>query len=248
MHGHFSNSPAEEHPILDGDDPSVPGAAVVCGNGPPVDDPYRPSSLQVSQEDTDGVNKRGLSSPRQRNSTGWRNVVSQHSSFDTQSKTIMPFGLSCQRLPMDSSVETEGFRRSHTRYPWSCSPLALATTLLALLSFYCILHSFETLQVDPTGCGMPSMRPTYIKLLGFDTEHTRFAGKYGLYLYREGGVDEYSEENIGVWLCTLPFCMQLRCILTFDPAKRCSCAIPPWKCGQLQTGPFSSLRSVRIFP
>jgi hypothetical protein len=47
---------------------------------------------------------------------------------------------------------------------------------------------------------MPSMSPTYIKLLGFDTEHTRFASKYGLYLYREEGVDEYSQDNIGVWV------------------------------------------------
>lgn len=42
------------------------------------------------------------------------------------------------------------------------------------------------------------MSPTYIKLSGFDTEHTRFATKYSLYLYREEGVDEYSKDNIGL--------------------------------------------------
>lgn len=33
-------------------------------------------------------------------------------------------------------------------------------------------------------------RPIYIKFSDFDTEHTRFASKYNLYLYREGGFDE----------------------------------------------------------
>ena len=45
---------------------------------------------------------------------------------------------------------------------------------------------------------MSRMSPTYIKLSGFDTEHTRFATKYSLYLYREEGVDEYTPENIGL--------------------------------------------------
>lgn len=42
------------------------------------------------------------------------------------------------------------------------------------------------------------MSPTFIRMLGFDTEHTRFASKYNLYLYREEGVDPYNQENIGV--------------------------------------------------
>lgn len=33
------------------------------------------------------------------------------------------------------------------------------------------------------------MRPVYIKQTGFDSEMTRFAGKYALYLYREKDVD-----------------------------------------------------------
>ena len=42
------------------------------------------------------------------------------------------------------------------------------------------------------------MSPTFIRMVGFDTEHTRFASKYNLYLYREEGVDPYNQENIGV--------------------------------------------------
>ena len=45
---------------------------------------------------------------------------------------------------------------------------------------------------------MSTMAPTYIKLSGFDTEHSRFATKYSLYLYREEGVDEYTKDNIGL--------------------------------------------------
>jgi hypothetical protein len=44
------------------------------------------------------------------------------------------------------------------------------------------------------------MSPTFIRMVGFDTEHTRFASKYNLYLYREEGVDPYNHENLGVCL------------------------------------------------
>ena len=37
---------------------------------------------------------------------------------------------------------------------------------------------------------MSYMRPAFTRFSDFDTEHTRFASKYSLYLYREGGVDE----------------------------------------------------------
>ena len=40
------------------------------------------------------------------------------------------------------------------------------------------------------------MRPAYAKFSDFDTEHTRFASKYSLYLYREGGVDEDTRASI----------------------------------------------------
>lgn len=39
---------------------------------------------------------------------------------------------------------------------------------------------------------MSYMMPTYIKMEGFDSEYSRFASKYGLYLYREEGVDQYN--------------------------------------------------------
>ncbi|EFW17609.1 GPI inositol-deacylase [Coccidioides posadasii str. Silveira] len=111
---------------------------------------------------------------------------------------VMPLESPKQRLAMESSTESHRLRRARTRNPWICSGLVLFVTVSALLILSIIVYSYQSLQVDPQGCRTPSMRPTYIKLVGFDSEHTRFASKYGLYLYRERGVDEYSEEDIGI--------------------------------------------------
>lgn len=50
------------------------------------------------------------------------------------------------------------------------------------------------------------MSPTFLRMVGFDTEHTRFASKYNLFLYREEGVDPYNQENLGVstWPMIVP--------------------------------------------
>lgn len=47
---------------------------------------------------------------------------------------------------------------------------------------------------------MSFMTPTYIKMDGFDSEYSRFSSKYGLYLYREEGVDQYNPAsgNLGL--------------------------------------------------
>ncbi|KAI9816181.1 MAG: GPI inositol deacylase [Pycnora praestabilis] len=81
-------------------------------------------------------------------------------------------------------------RRARTRSPWSCSLLTLVTTALSTIILLGAVHSFVTRQLDPKGCMMSMMRPAFAKLAGFDTEHTRFASKYSVYLYREGGIEE----------------------------------------------------------
>ncbi|KAG9238871.1 GPI inositol-deacylase-like protein [Amylocarpus encephaloides] len=81
-------------------------------------------------------------------------------------------------------------RRSKLRSPWSCSLVTLTTTAFGLLALASIIHSFSSRQLDTKGCRMSYMRPSFAKLAGFDTEHTRFASKYSVYLYREGMVDE----------------------------------------------------------
>lgn len=82
-------------------------------------------------------------------------------------------------------------RKQHARLrsPWSCSPVTLSCTAISLLLLFVIVQSFLSRQLDPKGCAMSYMAPAFAKFTDFDTEHTRFASKYSLYLYREGGID-----------------------------------------------------------
>lgn len=89
--------------------------------------------------------------------------------------------------------------RQRLRSPWACSPYTVLTTLAAFIAMFLMAQSFLTRQLDVKGCGMSYMRPTYSRFSNFDTEHTRFASKYSLYLYREGGLDEDTRA------CALPF-------------------------------------------
>jgi hypothetical protein len=106
-------------------------------------------------------------------------------------------------VPSKEAIATEkmpesrqNVRRSRLRSPWSCSVLTLVTTSLATLCLIAIIHSFLNRQLDTKGCRMSYMRPSFAKLSDFDTEHTRFASKYSVYLYREGMVDEDTK----VWI------------------------------------------------
>jgi hypothetical protein len=74
--------------------------------------------------------------------------------------------------------------------PWRCSFLTLATSISAIVLLLTIVNSFLHMQQDPKGCAMSYMMPMFARFSDFDTEHTRFASKYSLYMYREGGVDE----------------------------------------------------------
>lgn len=80
--------------------------------------------------------------------------------------------------------------RARLRSPWACSLATLSCSAVALLLLGLIVQSFLSRQLDPKGCAMSYMRAAFAKFTDFDTEHTRFASKYSLYLYREGGIDE----------------------------------------------------------
>lgn len=90
----------------------------------------------------------------------------------------------------ESRSRSQNARRSKLQNVWSCSLLTFITTAVAILLLVSIIHSFTSRQLDTKGCRMSYMRPSFAKLTDFDTEHTRFASKYSVYLYREGGVDE----------------------------------------------------------
>lgn len=184
-------------------------------SGSPLEDEAQGSILVVQAPPTDqgdGADTCDTSSPttrlqvakdhdrlredESRNPDSKSNCCSPPDPTPNGSNLMIP--LHSQRLTVDSPSMAHKLRWSRVRNPWSCSLWTLATTALALLTLLAIIHSYATRQVDITGCVVPLMNPAFIKLLGFDNEHTRFASKYGLYLYREGGVDEYNEENIGV--------------------------------------------------
>jgi len=79
--------------------------------------------------------------------------------------------------------------------PRGCSLVSFILAALSLAFLGLVAHSFLHLQRDPKGCKMSFMYPSYAKLSGFDTEHTRFATKYSLYLYREQKMDLSLEVN-----------------------------------------------------
>ncbi|ORY63107.1 GPI inositol-deacylase-like protein [Pseudomassariella vexata] len=79
-------------------------------------------------------------------------------------------------------------RHLWSRSPWTATILTILTTLAGLMTLATILNSSVTRQFDPKGCRMAYTAPRYVHLTEFDTEHTRFATKYTLHLYREGGV------------------------------------------------------------
>lgn len=111
--------------------------------------------------------------------------------FSSKKQLLLAPGQDVDRMP-----EPRTWRHSRTRSPWACSLLTISLTALSALVLLFIVHAFLTRQLDPKGCDMCWSRPIYIKFSDFDTEHTRFASKYNLYLYREGGFDE--DPKVGV--------------------------------------------------
>jgi len=99
------------------------------------------------------------------------------------------------RLPENLADETMGEQHVATPRPrlsnsWAFSLYTAAVTLLGFGALLLMVQSFLTRQVDTKGCEMSYMRPAFFRFQDFDTEHTRFATKYSLYLYREGGIDD----------------------------------------------------------
>lgn len=91
--------------------------------------------------------------------------------------------------PVVAGAQESSVRRC-MRNPWTCSPYTIVTTLLGFAALFLMAQAFLTRQLDTKGCDMAYMRPNYRRYDQFDTEHTRFATKYSLYLYNEGGIDE----------------------------------------------------------
>lgn len=136
----------------------------------------------------------------------WRPSQSRHglvekhalgSSAHTSSASLLDTGDSVAVEELQDSDEMEKVAaskptapRTRSRNPWSIKALTVVTFLVGIVFLGVIVESLVTRQLDPKGCRMSYMRPSYARLNDFDTEHTRFASKYSLYLYREQGIDE----------------------------------------------------------
>jgi glycosylphosphatidylinositol deacylase len=115
----------------------------------------------------------------------------------TTSKKDMPSEKEMAELRLSKDISRDATkdippprRRCQMRNPWSCSWLTLGTSLTALALILCIFQSFTTRQLDPKGAEMSWMASAFVRFPDFDTEHTRFATKYSLHLYREMGIDD----------------------------------------------------------
>ncbi len=141
---------------------------------------------------------------RRSSSTSWRSSGSTNAAplINGSSKTDPLNQAVISIAPVDSPDDDDKMppqfngRRSRFRSIWSNSFLTMSITALAILTIGIIVHSFTTLQLDEKGCRMSYMRPAFAKLEDFDTEHTRFASKYSVYLYREVMVDEDTRVRI----------------------------------------------------
>lgn len=204
---------------------SVPGYPKRDPHATNIDDSLIPARPQVARKGSSFDLRSDISTvtPRSRNSTMWKSL-SMHSSpgnlnssgsnsgsnngNDEGDPVSKPSTMSPWASPsLSIQGSTEGSKRNpRLRSPWHCSILIAFTTFLAVIFLLSILYSFATRSAGSNGCGVPMMSPTFIRMVGFDTEHTRFASKYNLFLYREEGVDQYNQENIGVCFRTyIPF-------------------------------------------
>ncbi|KAF4982918.1 hypothetical protein FZEAL_1546 [Fusarium zealandicum] len=159
------------------------------------------SSLESDIPDPDHSSKTRPSPTRTRrpSSLNWKpsnghNGHNGHARDEPQPTTALkPTSLAAPSTPDMALARTPSQSPSpghRTRRSSRFSLVVLLTSALGLALLFGILRSLVTRQLDPKGCRMSYMRPSYVRYTDFDTEHTRFATKYSLYLYREQGVDQ----------------------------------------------------------
>jgi len=125
----------------------------------------------------------------------WKPPTSTTASSGKRPKNMIPLA---REIPIDKMPDPRMHRRSRPRNPWLCSLATLLTFSAAALVLFTIVRSFLVRHLDVKGCRMPRMHPAYAELVDFDTEHTRFATKYSLYLYREVGIDDDDLKVLGM--------------------------------------------------
>ncbi|OTA90278.1 hypothetical protein M434DRAFT_78161 [Hypoxylon sp. CO27-5] len=149
---------------------------------------------QSDRPQNSGTRSTSARSRRPSSNVNWRSSHSRDGSTEKAAATshLAPATLS----PDYPSIESERTASSRRRNrqprswnPWFISLLTLFTSITGIGLLLAVIYSAVNLHCDPKGCRMSWMSPSYAKFNDFDTEHTRFATKYSLYLYREQGFD-----------------------------------------------------------
>ncbi|KYK59672.1 hypothetical protein DCS_00806 [Drechmeria coniospora] len=148
-------------------------------------------------------------SRRQSSAPEWTHVGSQNGKCGPSPSRSN--GPSASLTPTSLGVVTMGSMAATSPLPptpkrsssWSLSLVALVTAGLGVALLIAILDSLVNHHAEPKGCRMSYMRPSYIHYSEFDTEHTRFATKYSLYLYREQGMDD-GNKLLGIPVLFIP--------------------------------------------
>jgi hypothetical protein len=212
------------------------------------------SSLESDIPDPDSGSKTRSSPTRSRrpDSLNWkpsngRNGHNGHAREEPQpTTTLKPTSLAAPSTPDMALARTPNQSPSpsrRTRRSSRFSPVVLLTSALGIALLIGILRSLVTRQLDPKGCRMSYMRPSYVRFTEFDTEHTRFATKYSLYLYREQGIEQpdkvYPIQPLYFSMRSTVFSLDyfrrqpliLMCLVARYP-----CAFHSWQCWKLQAG------------
>jgi GPI inositol-deacylase len=159
--------------------------------------PHLAAPIPKKQQKPKRKNSRPADPPPPKNSA-WKQQSSPSADSGPDGKDPLHLQITARDLTPNGTTDiTNMTRRSRMRNPWAFSWLALTTLTSAVLLLLCLYQSFSTKQLDPKGGSMSYMASSFIKFGDFDTEHTRFATKYSLHLYRELGVDEDPRVRLG---------------------------------------------------
>lgn len=170
--------------------------------------PYNPSVASDSRRTSFDHRSQSARSRRSGNFSSWKQSSTAQSNGSVE-KAPLALSVEPPAMPLmgpksdedsddiDKVLDSKGIlRRPRSKSPWAIGLLTLLVSIVGLGFLATILNSSATRCLDAKGCIMSYMRPSYFKLGDFDTEHTRFGGKYSLYLYREQGVDEDEEIKV----------------------------------------------------
>jgi hypothetical protein len=142
----------------------------------------------VSSKHLEPKPKRKNSRPADASKTAWKQSQGRPVA---DGKERLELRRSARDLNPESPTDLKTMaRRTRLRNPWAISWLTLGTLGAAVVMLLMLVQSFTTRQLDPKGGSMSFMASSFVRFNDFDTEHTRFATKYSLHMYRELGVDE----------------------------------------------------------